>query len=83
MIARGDADVMIAGGTDSKINAMGISRFQMLGLLSSRTVKPEEAYCPFDEKHDGIFLGEGAGLLVLEEKAHAQKRGARTRGREP
>lgn len=77
VIQRGDADIMIAGSTDSKINAMGISRFQLLGLLSKHEENPEKAYCPFDKKHDGIVLGEGAGLVVLEDWEHAKKRGAK------
>lgn len=77
VIQRGDADLMIAGSTDSKINAMGISRFQLLGLLSKHETNPETAYCPFDRKHDGIVLGEGAGLVVLEDWEHAKKRGAK------
>ncbi len=76
VIERGDADMMLAGGTDSKINAMGISRFYLLGLLSQSKAEPEEAYCPFDERHDGIILGEGAGILVLESLESAEKRGA-------
>ncbi len=78
VIQRGDADLMIAGSTDSKLNAMGISRFQLLGLLSEQ--KEDSMYCPFDRRHDGILLGEGAGLVVLEEWEHAKKRGARIYG---
>jgi len=81
VIKRGDADLMLAGGTDSKINAMGISRFHLLGLLSSRNgASPEKIYCPFDSRSDGLLLGEGAGLLMLEERNHALKRGARIYG---
>ncbi len=80
VIRRGDADLMLAGGTDSKINPVGISRFQLLGLLSRRDDPADRAYCPFDERHDGLILGEGAGLLVLEEKEHALARGARIYG---
>ncbi len=80
VIRRGDADVMLAGGTDSKINAVGISRFNLLGLLSQRDDLAQPNYCPFDKNHDGIFLGEGAGLLLLEEKEHALARGARIYG---
>ncbi len=76
VIERWDADVMLAGGTDSKLNAMGISRFQLLELLSKREASPEKAYCPFDKKHDGIVVGEGAGILVLESLESAEKRGA-------
>ncbi len=78
VIERGDADLMLAGGTDSKINPMGMSRFHLLGLLSRRnSVPPEQVYCPFDSRRDGMILGEGAGLLLLEEYEHAKCRGAR------
>ena len=80
IIERGDADLMLAGGTDSKINALGMARFHSLGLLSSQNHCPETAYRPFDERHDGIFLGEGAGLVLLEEWEHAKKRGAKIYG---
>ncbi len=76
VIERGDADIMLAGGTDSKLNAMGISRFNLLGLLSKRTGASESIYSPFDEKHDGIVLGEGAGIMVLESLENAKRRGA-------
>lgn len=80
IIERGDADLMLSGGTDSKINAMGLARFNSLGLLSFQNHIPEKAYCPFDQRHDGIILGEGAGLLVLESWDHAKRRGARIYG---
>lgn len=81
VIQRGDADIMLAGGTDSKVNPMGLSRFHLLGLLSIRnSVPPADVYCPFDERRDGLILGEGAGLLVLEEREHALQRGARIYG---
>ncbi len=76
VIRRGDADIMLAGSTDSKINAMGISRFQLLGLLSYQSHVPKKAYRPFDKCHDGIVLGEGVGIVMLEEWEHAKKRGA-------
>lgn len=76
IIERGDADVMLAGGTDSKLNAMGISRLQLLGFLSKREAAPAKVYCPFDAKHDGMVIGEGAGILVLESLESAKKRGA-------
>lgn len=79
-IQRGDADLMLAGGADSKINAMGISRFHMLGLLSQSYSADNQSYCPFDKRHDGMVLGEGAGLLVLEEWDHARARGAKIYG---
>lgn len=78
VIQRGDADLMLAGGTDSKLNPQGFSRFHLLGLLSTRNgVPPQQVYCPFDMRSDGVILGEGAGLVVLEERQHALKRGAR------
>ena len=76
VIERGDADIMLAGGTDSKLNPMGISRFHLLGLLSKRQDMPGKVYCPFDEKHDGIVLGEGSGMLALESLENAKARGA-------
>lgn len=80
VIRRGDADLMLAGSTDSKLNAMGISRFGLLGLLSQGGSNPEKAYRPFDQSRDGMVLGEGAGFLILEEWEHARKRGARIYG---
>ncbi|OGW82246.1 MAG: hypothetical protein A2Z83_04865 [Omnitrophica bacterium GWA2_52_8] len=80
VIKRGDADMMLAGGTDSKLNAMGLSRFQLLGLLSRQNHIPGKAYCPFDQRHDGIVIGEGAGLVLVEEYHHAKARGARIYG---
>lgn len=80
VIQRGDADLMIAGGTDSKINAMGISRLYLLGVLSKTAGDAQKAYRPFDEARDGMILGEGAGLIVLEEWEHARRRGARIYG---
>lgn len=76
VIERGDADIMLAGGTDSKLNVMGISRLQLLGFLSKREDVPEKVYCPFDSKHDGIVIGEGAGILVLESLENAKERNA-------
>lgn len=80
VIQRGDADLMLCGSTDSKINAMGLSRFNLLGLLSYQNHIPEKAYRPFDERHDGIIIGEGAGFLVLEGWNHALERGAKIYG---
>ena len=73
VIQRGDADLMLAGSADSKVNAMGLSRFHLLGLLSQQSHGSEKAYCPFDKRHDGIILGEGAGLILLEAWEHAKK----------
>lgn len=78
VIERGDADLMLAGSADSKINAMGISRLHLLGLLCrEQHHEPSTAYKPFDERHSGMILGEGAGLVILEEAEHAKTRGAK------
>ncbi|HTL46759.1 MAG TPA: beta-ketoacyl-[acyl-carrier-protein] synthase family protein [Verrucomicrobiae bacterium] len=77
IIERGDADCMLAGGTESEVNPMGLSRLHLLGLLSVRNGNALTAYRPFDKSRDGIVIGEGAGLLVLEAYEHAKARGAR------
>lgn len=76
-IQRGDADVMIAGGYDSMVNELGIVGFALLRALSTSNVSPERACRPFDRDRSGLVLGEGAGVLVLEEMGGAQARGAR------
>ncbi len=80
VIERGDADVMLAGATDSKLNPLGLSRLYLLGVLSEKNHLPGEVYRPFDRRRDGVVLGEGAGIFVLEEKEHAVKRGAKIYG---
>ena len=80
VIERDDADVMLVGATDSKINPVGIARFHLLGILSQRNHIPAEVYRPFDRRRDGMVLGEGAGIFILEELDHAKKRGARVYG---
>jgi 3-oxoacyl-[acyl-carrier-protein] synthase II len=77
VIQRGDADAMIAGGTESCITAMGIGGFNAMKALSTRNDEPERASRPFDRGRDGFVMGEGAGILVLEELGHALERGAR------
>jgi len=77
MIQYGDADVMIAGGTEGAITTMGIGGFCALKSLSTRNHEPERASRPFDAQRDGFVMGEGAGIVVLEELEHAKKRGAR------
>jgi 3-oxoacyl-[acyl-carrier-protein] synthase II len=77
LIRSGRADVVIAGGTEAWLTPLGIASFAVLRALSTRPCPPEEASCPFDAKRDGFVPGEGAGVVVLESEAHAQKRGAR------
>lgn len=77
ILERGDADVMLAGGTDSELNPIGLSRLHMLGLLSRQSASAAGACRPFDRSRDGLVMGEGAGLVVLETQEHAQRRGAR------
>jgi 3-oxoacyl-[acyl-carrier-protein] synthase II len=77
MIEYGDAEVMIAGGTESTINMSGIGGFCACKALSERNDSPETASRPWDRDRDGFVLGEGSGILVLEELEHAKARGAR------
>ncbi|MCX6357745.1 MAG: beta-ketoacyl-ACP synthase II [Candidatus Aureabacteria bacterium] len=77
VIARGAADVVISGGASSSITPLKLIRYHALGVLSQRNDPPEKASCPFDLRRDGFVLGEGAGVVVLEEEEHARRRGAR------
>ena len=77
LIEYGDADVMIAGGTEATICMSGMGGFCSLKALSERNDDPATASRPFDRERDGFVLGEGAGILILEEYEHARRRGAR------
>ena len=77
MIEYGDADVMIAGGAEAAITPTAIAGFGNARALSGRDVDPQLASCPWDEARDGFVMGEGAGILVLEEYQHAKARGAK------
>ena len=76
LIERGDADVMIAGGTEAPITKLPLSAFAKMRALSTRNDAPEEASRPFDAGRDGFVLAEGAGMVMLEELEHAKARGA-------
>jgi 3-oxoacyl-[acyl-carrier-protein] synthase II len=77
IIKRGAADVMIAGGSEAAITPMGIGGFGALRALSTRNDEPEKASRPFDKDRDGFIVGEGAGVLILEEYERAKARGAK------
>jgi 3-oxoacyl-[acyl-carrier-protein] synthase II len=77
LIQHGDADVMIAGGSEAAITALGVGGFCAMRALSTRNDEPERASRPFDRDRDGFVIGEGAGLVILEELEHAKRRGAR------
>ena len=76
IVRRGDAVAMIAGGAEAAINEVGMSAFAAVRAISARNDEPERASRPFDAGRDGFVMGEGSGVLVLEELEHAQKRGA-------
>ena len=76
-IERGDADVMIAGGAEAAITPMGVGGFAAMKALSTNNDDPQHACRPFDRDRDGFVVGEGAGILILEELEHAKARGAK------
>jgi 3-oxoacyl-[acyl-carrier-protein] synthase II len=77
IIKRGDADVMIVGGSEAAITPMGVGGFAAMRALSTRNEEPERASRPFDKDRDGFIIGEGAGILILEELEIARARGAK------
>ena len=76
IISRCDADVMICGGAEAAITPMGVGGFAAMRALSTRNDEPERSSRPFDRERDGFVIGEGAGIIILEEMGFAQKRGA-------
>src|SRR3990172_8568531 len=76
-IQYGDADVIIAGGAEATVTPMAIGGFTNMKALSERNDSPETASRPFDATRDGFVMGEGAGIVILEDLAHARRRGAR------
>jgi len=77
LIQRGDADIMLGGGAEAAITPMGIGGFNAMRALSTRNDAPQKASRPFDKQRDGFVMGEGSGILVLEELNHAKSRSAR------
>ncbi|NLY84226.1 MAG: beta-ketoacyl-ACP synthase II [Acholeplasmataceae bacterium] len=75
-IQYGDADLMIAGGSEAAISPVAVGGFSNMKALAGNNENPEKASCPFDKKRDGFVMGEGAGVVLLEELEHAKSRGA-------
>lgn len=80
IIKRGDADIMVCGGSESAVCRLGMIGFAAMRALSTRNDEPEKASRPWDKDRDGFVIGEGAGILILEEYEHAIKRGAKIYG---
>lgn len=81
MIERGDADIMICGGSEAAITPLAVAAFARMGALSTRNDAPEAASRPFDKSRDGFVFGEGAGIVILESEQHATRRSAEILGR--
>ena len=79
-ISYGDADIMITGGSEAAITPLGLAGFNAAKALSTNNTNPQEASCPWDKKRDGFLLGEGAGILIIEEYEFALNRGAKIYG---
>jgi 3-oxoacyl-[acyl-carrier-protein] synthase II len=77
LIQHGDADMMMAGGAEAAITPLGVGGFCSMRALSTRNEEPQRASRPFDRDRDGFVIGEGSGIVILEELEHAQRRGAR------
>jgi 3-oxoacyl-[acyl-carrier-protein] synthase II len=80
IIQYGDADVMVAGGTEANITPLTVGGFNAMKALSTRNDAPEKASRPFEKDRDGFVIAEGSGIIILEELEHAQKRGAKIYG---
>jgi 3-oxoacyl-[acyl-carrier-protein] synthase II len=76
IIERGDADVMLSGGADSRVDPLSVVAYALLGAVSTAERPPQQVSRPFDKDRDGFVLGEGAAVLVLESEEHARARGA-------
>ena len=83
IIRRGSADVMLSGGVHSMIHPFGVTGFILLTAMSTRNEEPSRASRPFDRERDGFVIGEGAGMLVLEELEHARREGRRSSAKWP
>ena len=76
-VCRGEADIMLSGGADSMLNPIGLVFFVLLGAAATGSENPTQACKPFDRKRSGLVMGEGAGIVILEEEMHAVRRGAK------
>jgi len=76
LILYGDADVMVTGGSEAAVSPMGVAGFNAMRALSTRNDEPQKASRPFDKNRDGFVIGEGSGIVVVEELEHARRRGA-------